>query len=179
MSGRILQRRKNVAPYQSKSGVAALALGRDVAWGCSVRHRGTRASGVLQRGEAVCSYIKSSPQTLLVSMWISMALLMLVPELQRTALWMQQIAANTEVRLEDFKSVFPLAEHGGKCCDHSTACFRLSQLLHWVNPEGSYACTPHCPSQQSVIDANCPNERNKVLLWIRYCLKPLKQGKRK
>lgn len=76
VSGRILRRRKSVAPL---SGVAALALGRDVAWDCSVRHRGAQASGVLQRGEAVCSYIKSSPQTLLVSMWISMALLMLVP----------------------------------------------------------------------------------------------------
>lgn len=115
MSGRIMWRRKCVAPYQGKSAVA-LALGGDVVWGHRLRHRGASANGALhcRNGEAVCSHIKNSLRSLLVLVWISMVLLMLVPELQGTALW---ITANPEVRLEDFKSVFPLAEHR-ECCDH-------------------------------------------------------------
>jgi len=115
MSGRVMWR--SGAPCQGKSGFASLASGRDVAWGHRPRHRGPWASGALhcRSAEAVYSYIKNSVESLLVLVWISMALPMLVPELQCTALWVQQIA---EVRLKDFKSVFPLTEHRRECCEH-------------------------------------------------------------
>lgn len=91
--------------------------------------------------------------------------------LKSTALWVQKIAAvlrgqilvNAEFKWEDFKAVFALAEYRREHCNHCMLQVVSAVVFHeacrdlWMYPTKS-------PSQQSITDASCPNERVKVLL---------------